>query len=70
MVTLIVEPNGIWDGLLGAVIGVASTSYNGCTQEASASRRWPAISFSATGFSYDASGNVLTDGTQHLHLER
>jgi RHS repeat-associated protein len=43
-------------------IGVASSSYNGCTQESLSVTALSNNQLSATGFSYDASGNILTDG--------
>jgi RHS repeat-associated protein len=49
-----------WGNL--TTIGVASTSYNGCTQESLSVTALASNQLSATGFSYDASGNVLTDG--------
>jgi RHS repeat-associated protein len=44
-------------------INVASSSYNGCTQESLSVTATTNNQLSATGFSYDASGNLLTDGT-------
>jgi RHS repeat-associated protein len=43
-------------------IGVVSSSYNGCTQESLSVTALSNNQLSATGFSYDASGNILTDG--------
>ncbi len=44
-------------------IGVASTAYNGCTQESLSITISANNQISVAGFSYDASGNVLADGT-------
>jgi len=49
-----------WTNL--TAIGVASSSYNGCTQESLSVTALSNNQLSATGFSYDASGNILTDG--------
>ncbi len=43
-------------------IGAASSSYTGCTQESLSVTALTNNQLSATGFSYDASGNILTDG--------
>lgn len=42
-------------------IGVASSAYNGCTQETLGVSATANNQLSATGFSYDSSGNMLTD---------
>jgi RHS repeat-associated protein len=42
-------------------IGVLSSSYNGCTQDSLSVTATSNNQLSATGFSYDASGNMLTD---------
>ena len=44
-------------------INVASSAYNGCTQESLSVTALSNNQLSATGFSYDASGNLLADGT-------
>ena len=44
-------------------INVASSAYNGCTQESLSVTAMSNNQLSATGFSYDASGNLLADGT-------
>jgi RHS repeat-associated protein len=49
-----------WGNL--TAIGVASTSYNSCTQESLSVTALSNNQLSSTGFSYDASGNMLTDG--------
>src|ERR1700733_5752337 len=49
-----------WGNL--TAIGVASTSYNSCTQESLSVTALSNNQLSATGYSYDASGNLLTDG--------
>jgi len=43
-------------------INVASSAYTGCTQESLSVTALTNNQLSATGFSYDASGNILTDG--------
>ena len=49
-----------WGNL--TAIGVASTSYNSCTQESLSVTALSNNQLSAAGYSYDASGNMLTDG--------
>ncbi|HXN72919.1 MAG TPA: hypothetical protein VN861_10250 [Candidatus Acidoferrales bacterium] len=49
-----------WGNL--TAIGVASTSYNSCTQESLSVTALSNNQLSSTGYSYDASGNMLTDG--------
>jgi len=49
-----------WGNL--TAIGVASTSYNSCTQESLSVTALSNNQLSETGYSYDASGNMLTDG--------
>src|ERR1700733_14727438 len=49
-----------WGNL--TAIGVASTSYNSCTQESLSVSALSNNQLSATGYTYDASGNMLTDG--------
>src|ERR1700735_3816441 len=49
-----------WGNL--TAIGVASTSYNSCTQESLSVTALSNNQLSATGYTYDASGNMLTDG--------
>jgi RHS repeat-associated protein len=49
-----------WGNL--TAIGVASTSYDRCTQESLSVTALSNNQLSATGYSYDASGNMLTDG--------
>ncbi|MGA2814222.1 MAG: RHS repeat-associated core domain-containing protein [Candidatus Acidiferrum sp.] len=43
-------------------IGAVSTAYTGCTQESLSVTALSNNQLSATGFSYDASGNMLNDG--------
>jgi hypothetical protein len=49
-----------WGNL--TAIGVASSSYNSCTQESLSVTALSNNQLSTTGYSYDASGNMLTDG--------
>jgi RHS repeat-associated protein len=44
-------------------IGVLSSAYNGCTQDSLSVTVTTSNQLSATGYSYDASGNMLTDGS-------
>ncbi len=46
-----------------SAIGVLSSAYNGCTQDSLSVTPTANNQLSATGYSYDASGNMLTDGS-------
>jgi RHS repeat-associated protein len=50
---------GAWGNLTN--INVASSAYNGCTQETLNVSATPQNQLSATGFSYDLAGNMLSD---------
>ena len=52
---------GAWGNLTS--IGVVSSAYNGCTQESLSVTAGTNNQLSATGFSYDAAGNMLGDST-------
>jgi hypothetical protein len=51
---------GSWGNLTN--INAASSAYNGCNQESLSVTSTTNNQLSATGYSYDASGNVLSDG--------